>query len=500
MNQLPVSADAANVVSHHCQRWITETSECSDLPLEDIGLRNVRRTGDSHYEPESDILYLSERHFDQLTHFAHELQHFFFHAGTPYGHLLDELALGRQFLGRNYMEVTEGPVIYPAFLLAKRLDRGSLQIRDGEVNREALQVICDRIVFPWHRVRYLENLLEGQRCASMLTATTRSAIEALSVAETLVSETVEMTVEHLFVDRPSKESVESLIVDSEDADLPVCPTIGLTESGERIPVGAIDIFEGVAQSTEGVAPEPGLGMEYILLWSHTLASMGFDGEMSDEEVEAARVTFLSLCDLALYVPAGAVYGRLRPAGMRWSDIHPGWRFLRCAQVISEIGLITSLERESNDLQTELSEGFGWPAPAEFHRLSAELKAPQFERHRAAMALRSGHADIWVEEREEHIQKVTAFIEKHSPMLIENGTVDPTLFETEAFLQKAFSAAISTILHAAMGALCPLQPGDLFPPGIGPETSAQLLETLKTLDWANPDRLVHIDAISVELEM
>ena len=466
-----------------------------DIPLDDVAVRNVRRTGDSCYEYESDIIYLSERRFDQLTHFAHELQHFFFHAGTPYGHLLDALALGRQFLGRNYMEVTEGPVIYPAYLLAQRLRRNTLQMKDGEFNTDALQMIAERIVHPWYQVRYLENLLEGQRCNSVRIATAQSAVEALSVAETLLSETVEMTVERLFADRPSKEKIEPLVVDPEDADLPVCPTIGLAESGERIQVGAIDIFEGVAQSIEGVAPEPGVGMEYIMLWSHTLASMGFDGEMSDEEVEAARVTFLSICDLALYVPAGAVYGRLRPAGMRWCDIHPGWRFLRCAQVISQIGLITSLDEESDDLQAELSEGFGWPAPSEFHRLAGELTASTFERHRAAMALRAEHADIWVEEREEHIPKVTAFIEAHSPLLIEDETVDPTLLEADVFLQKIFNSAIPTVLHAAMGAIGPLELGDLFPPGIGPDTTAQLLETLRTLEWANPDRLVHLDEVS-----
>jgi hypothetical protein len=91
--------------------------------------------------------------------------------------------------------------------------------------------------------------------------------------------------------------------------------------------------------------------------------------------------------------------------------------------------------------------------------------------------------------------VTAFIEAHSPLLIEDETVDPTLLEADVFLQKIFNSAIPTVLHAAMGAIGPLELGDLFPPGIGPDTTAQLLETLRTLEWANPDRLVHLDEVS-----
>lgn len=163
---------------------------------------------------------------------------------------------------------------------------------------------------------------------------------------------------------------------------------------------------------------------------------------------------------------------------------------------AEIGLIEDLAAESSEFQETICEVLQWPTPQQFHEIALDLTGNAFARHRDAMRLREKYPDIWTEEREEYIPEMTAFIEQHGPLLVENDHIDPELQQFERFLQKSYEAALANIMHSVMAAKEPVPSLDvLFPPGLGEDTLGQLARILCELDWADPRRLLHLDAIA-----
>jgi hypothetical protein len=378
---------------------------------------------------------------------AHELSHYLMHVFTPYGAFLDELNNMQQNQVLNYcIEVFSrslDKVRYPVYHFAKDLlsygGKAEVSVGNPTVFRNA----AERYVKPWSHSVLLENVMEANDTPNVRAASESNFLESLRAVEKY-SDSNLYDDDHLFETParddsplPPRERREPLDtwMEGEQPSL-ACVHMGWGD-GRQYPVGAIHIIESLAQLVETFDGDTWhrlhrspAGHPYLMLW--LLANMKLKShiEESQESFNRLLYTFRALCDLALFVPAGGVYGRLRPRITAWFDLQPGCRFLRAVDAIPKVGWVENLERDLESFQEAVCRDMGWTQPRRFLELGARLKHPEFLAHRDACRLRlehpSAHLDVGLEAIEGD-----GFVARHLPLMYMSTRNELTISEEGA---------------------------------------------------------------------
>jgi hypothetical protein len=331
----------------------------------------------------------------------HELNHYWLHCSTAYGLLLDELAIQQVNHSGSYcidLWQHDSPVVVPAHRLATRLAQGDDEwLRRRGLDPALYESMAEREVAPWADAAFLEQVLDGRsqqsttadKAVAALAHCERRATERQPHAELFSSDTV----------RPISDYQRSLLDFWSQApayaQVPAAPS-SRPSTHPAPPFGALHLFEGQAHQLEVEEADVDAvrrlaETEYLTAWLATIqryVSHRSHGPQSQHEFESLHMTFSALVDLALYVPCGAVYARLRTDQMSWADIHPGYRFERLLNNLDREDWV-DVPEEMPRLQRALSAGLSWPSPDRFLALGAEVNplTPELARHAAACQAR-----------------------------------------------------------------------------------------------------------------
>ncbi|MCS5692623.1 hypothetical protein NZK33_11585, partial [Cyanobium sp. FGCU-6] len=94
-------------------------------------------------------------------------------------------------------------------------------------------------------------------------------------------------------------------------------------------------------------------------------------------ISTIYATFLPLSELALFTPVGHIYGCLRTANNSWSDIHPGYRFVKAVNCLNTSDWIESMDPDQCKLlQIRICNRLGWSMPDQFLQIGASLHLEQ----------------------------------------------------------------------------------------------------------------------------
>lgn len=84
-----------------------------------------------------------------------------------------------------------------------------------------------------------------------------------------------------------------------------------------------------------------------------------------KDVNELTVSFLTLCDLALFCPLGRVCGSLRPENTKWEDVHPGFRFLQAVDCFAKNERWIDSFEDAGSLSESISSRLGWQPSRKF---------------------------------------------------------------------------------------------------------------------------------------
>ena len=374
---------------------------------------------------------------------AHEMSHFFLHVSTPYGWFLDELASKEDHQVSKYCHDTfrrngGRRILVPVYPVAARVRQN-----DPIVSPYAFADLCEQHVHPWAFSRYLQNLLEGADLPEVTNATHADALEALAAIEAY----------------EDAQSLPATFLDTYLADAPNRRAVNTMTwpDGSTFPLGARHIFEGLAKQLERETRlserdfKGGNRAQYWALWAFMAKEFG--GAIgSERDYRRLTDTFLALCDLALFVPAGRLYRQLRQPWTTWDDLQPGWRFTAGVIEAKKLGLIGSLEQDLLSYQEQISSAWGWPAPRRFLEIGAATvdPSPEAQRHAEACRIRLASPFAFLDIEREVQQRgaeevlddartpVEQFFIKHLPL-----TYRP---DHDAMLVRSFTGTTSEPLH------------------------------------------------------
>ena len=365
------------------------------------------------YSHKMDMVWISNTKPGYGKVITHELDHFFLHAFTPFGHFLDEIAVVQRSLAEYYCKAIyndlKDTIRHPAYTFA-----ASFNINPGTlgIDRDKYIDIVRRLVRPWSKAVFLEDVLEGNDFESVLLATSEDAGDALEICERLCAAT--------FTDT-AMFGASALAEIATGQRSPLASTRGAngeralacaraSRNGESFPIGAANVFEGHALYTEmhqdgvnqdtlrNAVKDPTL--RYLSLFANTVMAFGRERVNSEQEYRQVTRTFLALCDLALFTPVGATYGRLRRKDHTWEDVQPAHRFFKALAVIEAGGhwLSGATHDEYQALHDSISDSLGWARPSEFVALGRRLKGPgEFVRHSKACEIRQQFANPFADE-------------------------------------------------------------------------------------------------------
>jgi hypothetical protein len=381
---------------------------------------------------------------------SHELSHFLLHAFTPYGAFLDELSMMQHHQVLSYcieaVNYLYEKVRHPIYDFSRELLPATGRARSMVKNPESFETIIRRYIRPWSHASLLENILEGADKLNVRQATEGAALKTLSIVEGYSATNFTEDEELFLMGKPGNASIperrllpvaempEPYNLDPDGQLHKACMTIGWADMN-RYSVGAEHIFESLAQLSEDMQGDvlgriqPQSSHPYFMLWTLTMMEYGMDRITSRETFFQVLNTFRALCDLALFVPIGAIYGRLRRENMFWIDLHPGHRFLRALTVVPKIGWITDPEKEFVQFQEAICDELWWVKPKRFIELGAQLTHPNFVTHGDACRLRLKHPYPHLEETFETIISEN-FVYKHLPLLLFPGN-DELIVSNEA---------------------------------------------------------------------
>jgi hypothetical protein len=346
---------------------------------------------------------------------THELDHFLLHAFTPFGLFLDELAIVQRSLTGHYCEAVHNDlkdvIRNPAYGFAASFNNGSAP---PGISREEYASVFRRIMRPWSKAVFLEDVMEGNNFESVRQATIQAAKEALGVCENMCAATFPDAA--MFGNKtpheiPGQQFHPLVKTQGKDENSrPACPDHGNEGDPQNYPVGAANVFEGHAFYNEmhqdGPNPETlklaafgDPALRYMGLFAGTVMAYGRQRVNSEEDYLVLTRTFLALCDLALFTPVGAIYARLRPKGYTWEDVHPGYRFLKALAVVEVSGkwLKGSSHGEYEAFQNYICEVVDWVEPSEFTELGMHLTGKDFVRHQKACAIRNQFPNPFADE-------------------------------------------------------------------------------------------------------
>ena len=168
-------------------------------------------------------------------------------------------------------------------------------------------------VSPWSSHIYLERLLEGEALPSVSKATAYDAVRAVESFE--LSSCNILSDEDIFENCTGANIANRNYVLQPGPDgTPACISASLDGGTTRFPFGARHIFEGSAQLREN--PMTGTDWDemrqnssshhYWAAWVMTMYAYGLERVKNKDNFDEVYNTFLVLCDLALFVPIGAV--------------------------------------------------------------------------------------------------------------------------------------------------------------------------------------------------
>lgn len=385
----------------------------------------VRKSaGGSWYSSKGNMVW-TEHTSDQARNEAilsHELSHFFVHVATPYGMFIESLGQLQEGLVLLYCTALAkqgSPVRYPVY--------GYVERDDALVD----PALVTKYIRPWSRLVHLERILDGSNVRAVYDATIPDAIELLADVEDLERTTL---IENGGdpADLGERPPFDWMLADARDrlAFTPACPRFQPTDRDESVAGGAA-VFEGLAQAAERmVYPEHwdmlrrGMSRDqYLGFYASVFATYGLDRADSQEGFNRAFETFVALCDLALQTPIGSIYGKLRPPDCDYGDLHPGWRFIRLLDSITDDDWIDSLDSLPG-LQKILAARLGWPDPGKFQILgsSSDQRA-----HAEAMRIRQREPAFHLFLQE---SSASAFLAEHGPLVRDprTGEIMPSLHD------------------------------------------------------------------------
>jgi len=292
--------------------------------------------------------------------------------------------------------------------------------------------LCNKHVKPWSHMIFLRNLLEGEAVDEVTTSTFETSCRSFNIVERRLraNQCFQAKMRAVNPDSPKEISAAGF------ADVPGTPN-AILPNKQQINIGAKHVFEGIAthhETKDSVVNslKHGLRLPYWTLWTMTVWKMGTARVNSSKAYEQLLNTFYAICDLALFMPAGWLYGRLRTDNMGWYDVHPGGRFITALNQAVQLGWVEDLERDMLPYQEWLCDLLRWPSPKQFLNLGATLKGDDDDdrsrRHAAACQIRlKEHSSFIVLGKEfEKTSKEDAaertplgiqhFFDRHRPML------------------------------------------------------------------------------------
>ena len=416
-----------------------------DVPDEEPSAR-YSASSQNWYNYRTNILHLTPDS-DPNVHgrmINHEVSHFALHCSTPYGLVLDDL---------NHLQTTcviglcqradldlEGQRIpRPLYRFIRKY---TLDLEFLDEHFPGLGVITSLAHWfgrPWSLAFLLENMLEGVGAKESMKLTDKDGVETVESYESFFLDGFEtwpikskpFTRDFLF-DNAGDRTAE--ITSDRGAtiaagEIPIAPS-WKTRDGESL-FGGFHVFEGVAQQLEGnhsgnfqaLIDHPS-GLAYIRLWALMLET--YDQKITNpEQYQSVMATFFAICELALYVPLGPVYGRLRHGDTYWVDIQPGYRAVRAISVSKKFGLLSGFRDDLDKYQEAICRRFGWPFPKSFLKIGICLKGKTlrqaYVRHRDACELRLAEPWAFIRSLADS-DAFESFFKKHHPMLSHDGEI------------------------------------------------------------------------------
>jgi hypothetical protein len=374
----------------------------------------------------------------------HEWSHFALHCSTPYGLVMDDLnhlqttcVVG--FCQRADLDLEGQRIPRPLYRFIRRYGL-DLEFLDNHFpDLGVITSLAHWFVRPWSLGFLLENVLEGIGGKESMNLSDRDAVEALEAYESYFLDGFEtwpiksepFTNDILFGDVSSRTSKVSSERGASiaPAEIPVGPKWNSHDS--QLLFGGFHIFEGVAQLIEGNHSgnfqsliTHSSGLAYIRLWALMLEEYA-QKITSREQYESVMATFFAICELALFVPLGPVYGRLRRDYVYWVDVQPGYRAVRAIQELKTFGLLSGFRDDLDNYQETVCRHFGWPTPKSFLRIGVGLKGgtlrQSYARHRDACELRLAEPWTFVRLLADS-DAFEGFYKRYPPMMSRDGEI------------------------------------------------------------------------------
>lgn len=422
----------------------------------------IRRSGKgkSFYSYKEDLLCFEAADQNSRIH-LHEATHFFVHSSTPYGAFLDELSSCQHELAARFLNQIDGEVFVPVLAWVdqwRHKGGGSLSVHYPP-NFDTLVGTC---IEPWELLDNLEAILTAVAIQPGSAITEKMAVEQLIKCEQLLhtvagSLEVGRTVPNL----PGQEAG------------PAVPEVGWewepTERPVTAPVGSLHMDEAIAQLQEGMGVSlwERRYIDYCVAFGITVMKYGLKA-ISEVPKGNRRLpaTCLALADLSFFTPIGLLYSQFRTPTMAWTDLHPGYRFLKALDVVAqENAWIDSLD-EMGELGRMVCDQLKWVPPKTFLNLRAEEGS---ERHRMACSLRRAHFPCFYQFSEEHPDagEIASLLVRRGPIICQPAlpTILPSL-EDDDNLAKARRLRDFYLRRFTLSAVCdPRHLDRLLPPRI-----------------------------------
>jgi hypothetical protein len=358
---------------------------------------------------------------------GHELSHFFLHASTPYGQIQDELEFTRQKLAIEIPSVYDGLLYFPLY------DFVSAYLHDPELYGgrvgEGFETVIE-LTRLWSQVHFLDMLFEGQDGEAVREHTVASATDLANKVELVLCWFTRALTEPTF---PLTRHDRFKVIPGE-LNPERTASLVMGDNSPRV-VGAAHIHECYAylrEDTEFWTDLTEANEETYLTLLGDVVRIYLTRLLERASKEATAMselrqfksyawamrmkwTSLALSDLAMFVPYGNVYGRLRHRDLSWSEIHPVWRFARALSIVDQKQLWIENSADVEGLQNSVCDALGWVRPREFLKIGTKLAHSWFATHRAACEVRLSQYDRLFHVAQEGDVGASLFY-AHAPMI------------------------------------------------------------------------------------
>jgi hypothetical protein len=452
---------------------------------------------------------------------GHELSHFGLHCSTPYGLVMDDLcqmqnSLVMGFCARFGVDLKGQKIPRPLQRFVRKYG-GDLSLLESHFpNLAVLSSLASWFIRPWSFSVFLENALEAEGPACDESKTDADGCHAVSAYEEYYLQESRpwpiqvkaMTEQRLFGQSNSVISANSFSPVKSLAELGIdvataCYRMKFPRSSPT-PLGGFDIFEGAATQIEGLKGrgeemrrllEHPVGQRYMSMWILFLWKYPRLKDIaSEDEYQRLARTFLALSELALFIPIGPVYGRLRHEMTTWLDIQPGFRFLRALDELRSDEWLSD-DDDLTSLQNLICERLFWPTPLAFLQLGSQLQpiSSVYARHRDACSIRLKHPWAFIRDGA-NADEFSSFFKDHCPILVYRNGVIPG---SESLANGTVQHFMSKFCWRVMFQEGYIWTEDLVPrfaTDSGDNRKKDLATTLEALPFLKPDRFMLVKTV------